>query len=166
MKKIVCFAFLTLFLFTNSVFSQDKLPESGMGIRALYQDSHVGIQLPIWISEKINVSPIIGLVYTDNPQLELQFGVSPVIYLRKAQVSPFIGAVAGLIYTSPENGDAVTDYLIGLKSGGEYFVNSHFSIGIEAQLNIALADDKSMRFGNPGSMNINTATALWATIYF
>ena len=42
----------------------------------------------------------------------------------------------------------------------------YFSIGVEGQVNAAISDDASSRFGNPGGTNINTATAVLAAFYF
>lgn len=50
--------------------------------------------------------------------------------------------------------------------GAEYFFDDQLSLGIEAQLNFSKSADNSGRFGNPGGLNANTATMLFATIYF
>jgi hypothetical protein len=60
----------------------------------------------------------------------------------------------------------ISDLILGPSFGGEYYFNKNFSVGIELQLNVVLSGEKSMRFSNPDGMNINTATALFATIYF
>jgi len=56
--------------------------------------------------------------------------------------------------------------LAGLNFGGEYYISEHFSVGIEAQGNLTKSDKNSGRFGNPGGVNINLATMIFATMYF
>lgn len=55
---------------------------------------------------------------------------------------------------------------IGIGVGGEYFLGDKFSVGVEAQLNATHSSKTSSRFGNPGGWNINTASAVLATVYF
>lgn len=50
--------------------------------------------------------------------------------------------------------------------GAEAFLVPSFSLGVEAQLNATFSDDNSARFGNPGNLNLNTAAAVTATVYF
>ena len=87
-------------------------------------------------------------------------------YTRNATVSPFISGRAGALISSPSGGSTKTDYLFGLGVGGEYFIDRHFSFGVEAQVNIGISDTGSNNLGNPGGTNINTATVIFGTIYF
>ncbi|MBI5471531.1 MAG: hypothetical protein HY961_04210, partial [Ignavibacteriae bacterium] len=64
------------------------------------------------------------------------------------------------------NGDAVVDKLLGGFVGMEYFFHRRFSVGGELQVNVIWSDQSSNRFGNPGKVNINTGSALFATFYF
>lgn len=66
----------------------------------------------------------------------------------------------------PDDGDPITDYIVGLLGGGEYFFSANFSVGIEGQLNISISDENSSRFSNPKGTNVNTASVIFATIYF
>ena len=59
-----------------------------------------------------------------------------------------------------------TDIIGGVALGGEYFLSDHFSFGVEAQANVTRSDNQSFRFGNPGGLTLNTATAVLATVYF
>ena len=62
--------------------------------------------------------------------------------------------------------DTKVDIILGIAFGAEYFLDEHFSIGVEAQGNLTQSDEKSIRFGNPDGTNFNTATMITATVYF
>lgn len=161
----ICVIFSLLFSFNFSL-GQTELPESGIGLSASYQDNHLDIQMPIWLSNKISLAPAFGVVYVEGEETAILFGLFPRFYLKKAKVSPYLGFRIGFVYSKPENTDSTFDGLLGICAGGEYFLDKHFSIGIEAQLNASKSDENSLTFGNPGGINLNTATSFFATIYF
>jgi hypothetical protein len=66
----------------------------------------------------------------------------------------------------PGEGDSVTDIIAGLGFGGDFFLDEQFSLGVELQGNFTFSDEGSMRFGNPGGINFNTASQITASIYF
>jgi hypothetical protein len=155
-----------LVLFFSIISFAQQLPESGTGLSASYQENHFDIQIPIWFSPTFTLAPTLGFIKTGGGGSDFQIGVIPRVYFKKEKLSPFVGGrFAALVY-SPKEGDSITDYLIGFSAGGEYFVDKNFSFGIEAQLNLSMSDDNSFRYSNPGETNINTATALFATLYF
>ncbi|MFB0517285.1 MAG: hypothetical protein ACETWG_11880 [Candidatus Neomarinimicrobiota bacterium] len=95
----------------------------------------------------------------------LGFGLR--FYRRPRQsVYPYLRIGLGVLGLDPESGDATTDLLVGLAYGGEYFLAKRFSLGIEAQLTFTKSDEESARFGNPGGLNANTATQIYATLYW
>ncbi|MBD3223838.1 MAG: hypothetical protein GF313_03865 [Caldithrix sp.] len=77
-----------------------------------------------------------------------------------------MGMGAGMFYTNPKHGDATIDWVFSLVSGGEYFIDEHFSLGIEGQIDVTRSDEQSLNFGNPDRTNVNTGTAFYATLYF
>ncbi|MFO7445471.1 MAG: hypothetical protein R6W90_03855 [Ignavibacteriaceae bacterium] len=97
---------------------------------------------------------------------DLHLSLSPKMYLNQSTVLTITGAKAVFLLYSPSEGESVTDYLLGLVGGGGYFFNPQFSIGVEAQLNFSISNENSIRFGNPDKTNINTAAAIYASIYF
>jgi len=165
MKQLI-FIIFCLAIFSQSIFSQDTLPESGIGLSASYQQSHLDIQVPIWLSPTFTLAPAFGIVKIGEGSSDIQIGIIPRFYTSKEKLSPFIGGRVAALILSPKQGDSVTDYVAGISAGGEYFVDKNFSFGIEAQLNFSISDDNSFRFGNRGETNINTATALFASLYF
>lgn len=71
-----------------------------------------------------------------------------------------------MLLSLPSVGDGTTDFLVGWDFGEEYLFDQHFSLGADAQLNMTKSDDMSARFANPGKWTVNTATAVFATVYF
>jgi hypothetical protein len=122
--------------------------------------------IPIWIGSKATIAPIFGIIWIEDAGTDLHFGIASKFYFSRNDVSPFFGFRVGLLRMIPHTGDGTTDWLFGISLGGEYFFDENFSIGIEPQFNYTKSDERSTRFGNPGKSNINTAVALFASIYF
>ena len=171
-KCSIVIAIIFIILWFDSSYSQDTSKIKSFGISALVQDSQFDILFPIPTSELIVVAPAVGFLYASEAGSDISFGLVGRFYLNNKVVRPFLRARAGLILFSPASEDgqtepeSTTDYLVGFLAGGEYFLNEGFSFGIEAQLNAAISDENSIRFGNPGGTNINTGAAVFATVYF
>lgn len=161
MKKIL----LLLIIISNFLFAQET-PQSGIGISASYQAAQLSILLPVWLNEKIILEPSIGFSSVEDAGQDYQIGIELKKFLYKEKTSPFIGIRFGTAMYSPKSSHLVSDFIYGIAAGGEYFVDRNFSLGIEGQLNASKSDKKSARFGAPGKLIINTATAIYATIYF
>ena len=158
--------FLAIIAYAPSLFGQSKTPSSGIGLAASIQDGQFDIMVPLWLSERVSIAPVVGFVVSQGAGSEVRIGIAPRIYLRKEELSPYVGLRAGALISSPSNGESTTDMIFGGAFGGEYFFSSSFSLGVEAQVNVAHSDDASTRFGNPGNMNLNTGAAVIASIYF
>ena len=157
---------LAMFACVPSLFGQTRPPSSGVGLAASIQDGQFDIMVPIWLSERVSIAPVFGAVWAEGGGSDIRIAVAPRFYLRKDDLSPYLGLRAGLLKSSPTNGSSTTDILIGGAFGGEYFFSSFFSLGVEGQVNLGISDDESIRFGNPGNMNINTGAAVIASVYF
>jgi hypothetical protein len=159
---------LALSLAVQSAFSQDSTSSRTLGISASFQGSQVDLLLPIWVGKNTVLAPSVGVTYAEAVATDLHIGLAPRLYLsQKSKVCPFIGLRIGMLCAIPAStGNGIIDWLVGLAAGGEYFFDDHLSFGAEAQLNFAFSDRSSLRFGNPGRTNINTAAALFATVYF
>ncbi len=157
---------VSLIILNGYAIGQSELPNSGMGLSASYQNNQLDVLIPIWFSDSFVLSPSLGVVYVAGNETVIQFSLSPKFYLQKKKVSPFISLRTGVLASLPEDSDSVFDWIVGIAGGGEYFIDQYFSIGIEAQINASISDNNSAKFGNPGGTNINTATAIFATVYF
>jgi len=136
-----------------------------IGLSASLQGNEFDILLPIR-SEHVEIAPAFGMLWAEDGGSDIHLGVVPRFFLHRDKVAPFIGGRVALLIASPQGGSSTTDGLVGLAFGGEYFLDEHFSFGVESQLNLTLSSDKSARFGNPGKKNLNTAAAVFATVYF
>ncbi len=165
-RIILLIFFISLVITSPTAYAQDDIPGTGIGISASYQKEHFGIQLPFWLSETMTLAPNFAMYYKEGAGTELQIGFLPKFFLSKKKVSPYIGFLAGVIIAMPEEEDSVTDIVLGISVGAEYFITRHFSVSIDAQLNGTISDDNSNRFGNPGKLNLNTGTGFTGTIYF
>jgi len=153
-------------IFSATVLSQENTNTRQIGLSASLQDNQIDFLVPIWISSRITIAPSFGAAWIQDAGTDLHFGVMPKYYFSDTKVSPFIGLRAALLRATPSGGAGVTDWLFGLSFGGEYFFDKNFSVGVESQLNYTISDERSMRYGNPGKSNLNTATAVYASIYF
>jgi hypothetical protein len=167
LKLFYFFVFLFILLsFGNYANAQQEIPDSGIGFSASIQNNHFGIQVPIWLNDNFILAPNFGAIFTENRGGEIQLGLIPRIFFKKQTVSPYLGFLVGTVIGLPENRDNTFDFVFGLSFGLEYFINKHFSLSIEGQINGTKSDNNSLRYNNPGSLNLNTATGFAATIYF
>ena len=142
-------------------------PQKGkVGVTAEIQTQQMDFLLPIFVNDWVSLAPAVGVVNISDKYTDLSLGLLMRYHLFTETVTPFIGARFGTLLFIPEEGDMISDLILGPSFGGEYYFNENFSVGIELQLNVVLSGEKSMRFSNPDGTNINTATAIFATIYF
>ncbi len=163
----IVFTIINLFANIEQVVCQEETDNKTFGLSASVQGGQLDIILPIWVGSKIVIAPAFSVVYVEDAAIDLGVGIAPRFYLRTGRVAPYIGGRAAAFFLMPSgNAQNITDWLLGLTLGGEYFLDPKFSIGVEAQANFAISDDFSGRFGNPGGLSLNTATAIFVSIYF
>lgn len=159
------FSVLIIFLFSTTLVNAQE--DRTWGVTASIQSNQFEFLLPIWVSETATLSPSVSFIAAQDGGSDLSLGVSPKFYLSEpVEAVPFISVRGGAIIGFPNSGDAIVDFLVGVGGGAEYFFNQNLSIGIELQGNLAISDEGSLRFGNPGNVNFNTATSLTASIFF
>jgi len=112
------------------------------------------------------IAPIFGIVSFTEVATDLHLGLTEKIYFNDESTRPYLGFVQLIYLLFPDEGETINDWVLGISMGGEHFFNNDFSVGISGQLNVAIASEESIRFGNPGNVNLNTAASLYATIYF
>jgi hypothetical protein len=159
--------FVSLFGAVKPTVSQEKAVERTFGLSASIQGGQLDVILPVWAGNKVVIAPAFNIVYVEDAGVDLGIGIAPRFYLQMDNVAPYIGGRVGTFFNLPSgNAKNSTDWLLGLAVGGEYFLNPKFSLGVEAQTNFAISDDLSGRFGNPGGLSLNTAAAVFASVYF
>ena len=163
---VIFLSVLIIQLLPNLLVGQDEDTRPQYGLSAAFQTSQLDILVPFWLSEKVILAPTIKFSSVSESSRDLGIGIVPRFFLKRDKVSPFISFRAALLLYYPKDGEVINDYLLGMGAGGEYFFDSNFSIGIEAQLNLTKSNERSTRFNNPNGTNINTATVIFGSIYF
>ncbi len=169
MKKYaasIIVVFILVVIISNNNFAQESY-HGTWGITAALNAAETDILFPIWTDNNNYIAPAIGLTSIGSFNTDLSAGLVLHHYIKfDLHFSPFLGLRGGAIFGIPKQGTGTIDAVAGVLAGGEYFFNSHFSVGVEAQLNFSFSDKNSTRFGNPGGMNINTGSLVFASIYF
>jgi hypothetical protein len=112
------------------------------------------------------LAPALSTQFVQDAGSDIGIGLVPRFYFKTEKLAPYIGGRVAALFNLPKEGEKSTDMVAGLSFGGEYFFNRHFSLGVEAQGNFTFSDENLSRFGNPGSTNFNTGSAIIANIYF
>lgn len=162
MKRYIILALLTLCicLISGTIYAQ-KVPDPGsVGISAFLQSDQKEILLPIWISRRVVIAPLINIFHQEGNATDIRIGVKPRWYQHIG--SDFAGYVGmqALIQEklSVDQTFDHTNYIVGVNTGGEYFFSPHFSMGVEALLNVFFeqyADDA-----------VSTGAGITGTYYF
>ena len=161
MKRVTSvFLFALTLFFTTSVALAQTKPDAGtIGLSASLQQGQTNIKMPIWASQNVVIAPVLGVNYQENNYTSINLGISPRFYQNwDEQFATYIGAQGLLQRTSPEVGPEDTDFLLGGNVGGEYFLDSHFSVGVEGQLNYLFNDN--------GNNTLSTGAAIVGSVYF
>ncbi len=164
--RLILIAIAIVLATAPTALSQTEKSSHNIGLSASIQDGQFDILLPVWFSNHLCIAPAVGLLWAEEGASDIRLAIVPRYFFYKEQFAPYIGARLGALIASPNEGESTTDLLIGLAGGGEYFLDEHFSFGVEAQLNLTLSDEFSARFGNPDKKTFNTAAAVFATVYF
>ncbi len=165
-KKTVIISTIISILFSLNVYSQelDSIPR--YGLTASMQANQFDVIIPFWDSNTLKIAPAFGFVSINDVGQDFSLGIIISKYLNRKKVSPYVSFRGGLLIAVPENGDSVTDTVLGLAFGGEYFFEKYLSLGIEAQINASISNKRSYRFGNPDKTILNTSMAIFGSIYF
>lgn len=161
------FAAIIIIQFSHQwVLAQNEDTNPQFGISAAFQSSQLDILVPFWVGKMVSLAPAVKFSSVSESSRDIGIGIVPRFYIKRDKASPFISLRAAILFYYPKDDEVINDYLLGMGAGGEYFFDPNFSIGIEAQLNLTKSDKRSTRFNNPNGTNINTATAIFGSIYF
>ena len=165
---------ILLFLFAANgqhpaVMSQNN--QGKLGITVVTNNHQSVINLPFWLTERFVVSPIFGIGYLQNAELDMILGFNTRHYLQVGQLAHYFGIRLGTMLNKPFpeediNSDTRTDLFAGLTFGAEYYFHRRFSLGIEIQGDFLKSDERSERFNNAGGFGVVVFPALLITYYF
>ncbi len=164
-STVIVSFFFCFFIVSQTVLAQEK---RSVGLSASFQGEQLDIGFPIWIGPKAVLAPAVSAVYVEGAGVDFGIGLAPRFFFKMDRLAPYLGGRAAFFLNAPsdEGAESTKDFLFGLAFGGEFFLHRQLSFGVEAQLNATISDELSSRFGNPGGFSLNTATALFASIYF
>jgi hypothetical protein len=137
-----------------------------VGISASFSGDQTDVLVPIWGAHHV-IAPAVSVVHVGDAVTDFGAGLILRRNLHTEKAVPYIALRSGVLILTPKGGgDDIIDFIVGPAVGGEYFLDDHFSLSVEAQVNISFSDEHSYRFGNPDGTNVNTASVIMATFYF
>lgn len=149
-------------LAATTAYSQNRPDAGTVGLSASLQSSQTTLKVPIWASENIVIAPLFGITHQDDNYSSINVGLNPRFYQTLgSDFATYIGAQGILLHTSVDGdgaGDDSSNFLLGASGGGEYFLDEHFSLGVEGQLNFLFEENDNN--------SIATAAAVIGTFYF
>ncbi len=163
---VACVTLLAMVALTVPGAAAEPPASGSIGLMASLQSDQIDILVPWWWNSKVSFAPMVRFVSIGDSYTDFGIGASLRVYRRSATVSPYVGVRGMALTISPKTGDSWTDYVFGGAFGGDYFVDEHLSLGVEAQINASKSADQSTRFGNPGGTNINSGMGVFAAVYF
>lgn len=145
--------------------------EGRIGITAAIEPGHTGMMVPLWLTNRSVIAPVISFSYLQNKELDLTLGVATRHYLNIDEMSYYFGFRIGSMLLIPYGEEEVdndirTDLFAGANIGLEYYLAEKWSVGLEIQGNFLQSDETSMRFENPGGMGFKLVPVLMTTFYF
>jgi hypothetical protein len=162
MKKQIPFIyfFISMLIMASSAeegFSQNIPGEGTLGITASVQSGQTNLLFPYRISDQVAIAPLIGFQSVEDGLTRLQVGIKPQFFrVTGSDFVTYLGGLGMIRIDSPNVGDNDSSFILGFNGGGEYYLSSHFSLGVEGLVNIVLDNRNS----------IGTGAAVNATFYF
>ncbi len=168
MNRLTSLLLLVLTLISQQSFSQESYKRIA-GLTTSFTQGDLGIQIPIFISQSVSLAPYVSINTVSDAGSDFSVGLIPKFYINTNKLAPYFGVKFALAFYSPPSGTlakSTTDILGGMAFGGDYFFDPRFAIGVEGQINVAVSDEYSSRFNNPGGTNLNTGMAINVSIFF
>ena len=149
-KLALALSALSVLAFASSAAAQGGKVGIGVGIGADdlisttgFDPPTVEVYVPIAIAPNLRVEPSLGILTaddntTDVTTRDLTIGVGVFLLQKAAQTADlYVGGRLKLNFANvdtPAGDDSSTDFLLAAAIGGEYYVATRFSLGVEAQL--------------------------------
>jgi hypothetical protein len=168
MCRLTSFLLVLLTFYSIQSFSQESYKRT-VGLTSSFTQGDLGIQVPIFVSQSVSLAPYVSMKTISDAGSDFGVGLIPKFYINTNKLAPYFGLKFALAFYSPPSGSSArntTDILGGMAFGGDYFFDPRFAIGVEGQINVAVSDEYSSRFNNPGGSNLNTAMAINVSIFF
>ena len=144
----------------QAALAQENQVNRKWGLGASLQGGQTAVFVPIWLSPTFMLAPTASLNYVENTSTTIGAGVFVKIFPHMARIAPFwgLGATTSTVIISGGGGSNTT-IIPAVFFGGEFFINQRFSFGVQPTVAVVIPP-------NSGPLQINTATLLYATIFF
>ncbi|MEQ8525453.1 outer membrane beta-barrel protein [Gracilimonas sp.] len=139
--------------------SAQTIPETGsLGIRANITGQN-SVEIPYMLNESLSLAPYLRFTTTEDQSTSIGIGIRPRYYTGSSNaLSTYFAGTLGFNNTSfSNNNNSVTDFMLGVGYGAEYFFSDSFSVSADANLN--------SRFGDSAT-NLSTLARVSASFYF
>lgn len=150
----------------SPVYADNEKRTGNIGFSASFQGPQLDYLIPIWTSEQTVILPSFRIIHIGETTTDIGLGFGIRHNIKGEKAVSYLGFRTGALVLFPQGGETMADFIGGSFFGGEYFLGSKFSAGVEAQINISVSHKHSYRFGNPGKMNLNSSTSVYVTFYF
>lgn len=164
MTSVSCAILLSLLMHftTERAAAQERTVSRKWGLTAIIQNGQGALQAPFWFGNKLTVAPGFSLNYLENGPTIISLYVTPRYYLNQKRISTYVsGTLGARLNNQPAGIGDTTDGLFGAGLGGEFWLNTKFSLGVESRLNIQILD-----IGGAGTMSAMSASIVHANVYF
>lgn len=162
MRTIMVISFLLL----GTLLAQENAEPRSIGLGLSLQSNQSVIHLPIVVSDRLIIVPAIGAQYRQQQGTDVIFGIVPKFLLNNGTLSPYIATGMFGYFAFPEGNKNTVDMMLRGAFGAEYSIDRHFSIGGDAGLMLLKSAARSLRFGNPDRITVQTDASLYVTFYF
>ncbi len=153
----LCLLLIFISLPLQEAHSQNVPGEGTLGITASVQSGQTNLLFPYRVTDQVAIAPMIGFRSVENGLTTLQVGIKPQFFRAIGNdFATYLGGLGMIRIDSPNVGDNDSSFVLGFNGGGEYYLSSHFSLGVEGLVNIVLDNQNS----------ISTGAAVNATFYF
>jgi hypothetical protein len=158
MTKLRLAAALAALCLAGSAAAQERRPTLGLGVAidpfadTTFPGSTIQLYVPMQIAPNLRIEPSLGILTVDAPaggtdSTDITLGIGLFVTRRVAPpVDLHLGGRLKLNFASVDDGvfdDSGTDLAIAAAIGGEYYLVSRFSLGLEGQLGLYQNSDVS-----------------------
>lgn len=151
---------LALVSWPRTSHAQEREIKRTWGVSTYLQTTPINVVIPVWLTQQVVLAPLVNFSYLENSATIIGGGFALRIYPVMQRVAPYWGVRVQAATTIPSgNGSSVTGYAGGIYFGGEFFINSKFSFGVEPGIYITVPP-------RSGPINVATTTFLVATAHF
>lgn len=133
-SAVVMLSCLAIVLASSCASAQDR-EFPAVGFSASFSSGNSILSFPIWLTRSVTLAPGVSFFHQDYWGQEYSAELALRYNLREYPAVPYIGIQGQLNVYNPKERDAEVGYGGDVHGGGEYFLNRHFSLGVQFRIN-------------------------------